>query len=108
MKSHRDNSRNDKSFIQQSIASDRIAKLFGQAELSFREHPELSRRYVELARKLSTRYKVKFDKEQKKLFCKKCNAYLKTGINSRLRLVHGRIVKTCLGCKNVKRISYKQ
>jgi len=50
MKSNR-----DKSFNQQKIAFERIEKLFEQAALSFKEHPDLSKRYVALARKLSTR-----------------------------------------------------
>jgi len=108
MKLQRDNFRKDKSFNQQEIASDRIRKLFEQAELSFTEHPELSKRYVVLARKLSTRYKVKFTREQKKFFCKNCNAYLKNGVNSRIRLEHGKIVQTCLECKGVRRFVYKK
>jgi ribonuclease P protein subunit RPR2 len=98
----------DKSFAQQKIALERITKLFEQAELSFKEHPELSSRYVVLARKLSTRYKVKFTSGQKRMFCKKCDAYLKNSINSRVRLVHGRLVLTCLECKNVRRMLYKK
>lgn len=98
----------DKSFNQQKIALERIDKLFEQAELSFKEHPELSKRYVVLARKLSTRYKVKFTSVQKKMFCKNCDAYLKNGVNSRVRLVHGRLVRTCLECKHVKRMVYKK
>ena len=112
MKSQRDNLRRgnnrDKSFNQQDIARDRIKKLFEQAEISFKEHPELSRRYVVLARKLSTRYKTKFSQNQKRLFCKKCNAYLKNGMNSMIRLTHGKIVHTCLECKDVKRMVYKK
>ena len=108
MKSPKDTFRRDKSFAQQNIALDRIKKLFVEAESSFREHPELSKRYVVLARKLSTRYKVKFTKEQKRLFCKGCNAYLKTGVNSRVRLEHGKLVRTCLECKHVRRTVYKK
>ncbi|MGV8172403.1 MAG: ribonuclease P protein component 4 [Candidatus Woesearchaeota archaeon] len=92
----------------QRIASERILKLFEQAELSFKEHPELSKRYIELARRLSTRYKIKFNSEQKNASCKKCNAYLKDGVNSRIRLVHGKRVRTCLSCKSVRRMVYKK
>jgi ribonuclease P protein subunit RPR2 len=98
----------DKAFAQRKIASERIAKLFAQAEDSFREHPELSKRYVVLARKLSTRYKIKFSSLQKKCFCKGCNTYLKNGFNSRVRIVKGKIVQTCLECKHVKRTVYKK
>jgi ribonuclease P protein subunit RPR2 len=92
----------------QRIAFERIVKLFDQAEEIFREHPELSKRYVVLARKLSTRYKVRFTPVQKKLFCKNCNAYLKVGVNSRTRLEKGKLVQTCLECKAVKRMVYKK
>jgi ribonuclease P protein subunit RPR2 len=91
----------------QKIALDRIDKLFAQAEDSFKEHPELSRRYVVLARKLSTRYKVKFSSGQKRLFCKSCDAYLKEGINCKNRLIKDRIVRTCLECNAVRRIVHK-
>lgn len=98
----------DKAFNQKNIALERIAKLFFEAEQSFREHPQLSKRYVEMARKLATRYKVKFNAEQKKLSCKKCNAYLKEGINCRVRLERGKIARTCLECGNVRRIVYRK
>lgn len=108
MKSSRDNFRRDKSYYQENIALERIKKLFSEAESSFKEYPEFSKRYVEMARKLSTRYKVKFTPDQKKSFCKNCNAYLKNGVNSRIRLEHGKIVQTCMDCKNVRRTMYKK
>ncbi len=98
----------DKSYSQQNLALDRILKLFEQAESSFSTYPKLSQRYMVLARKLSTRYKVKLTRDQKKLFCKKCNSYLKNGINVRVRLEKGVIVQTCLECNAIKRISYKK
>jgi ribonuclease P protein subunit RPR2 len=100
-------SNTNKSFNQQKIALDRIARLLQQAEENFRDYPELSRRHVELARKIAMKYKVRFTDGQKRLFCKRCNAFLKTGVNSRTRIVKGKIVVTCLGCKNVKRMDYK-
>lgn len=90
----------------QRIAEERISKLLREAESCFKEDPKLSKRYVELARKIAMKYKIRFTKQQKGLFCKKCNAYLKTGVNSRTRLEHGKIVTTCLECKNVRRMSY--
>ncbi len=92
----------------QKIAADRVSKLLFQAELRFKTHPGLSKRYVQLARTIAMKYRMKFSSEQKKLFCKKCNAYLKTGVNSRVRLERGNMVITCLECKNVRRIPYKK
>jgi ribonuclease P protein subunit RPR2 len=90
----------------QRIALERVGKLFAQAEESFKEHPELSKRYIALARRIATRYKVRLTVAQKRLFCKKCNAYLKNGINSRARLSRGTLVVTCLECKNIRRMNY--
>ena len=39
------------------IAEERMDILFSQAEKEFNEHPERSHRYVELARKISKKYK---------------------------------------------------
>ena len=103
MKSNR-----DKSFNQQKIACERIEKLFEQAEEVFKEHPKLSNRYVALARKLSTRYKVRFTAEQKRKSCKKCDSYLKNGVTSRVRLTKGKMVLTCLVCGNARRLIYKK
>jgi len=98
----------DKTFNQQKLALERIARLFIEAESNFREYPELSRRYMVLAEKLSTRYKVRLTKEQKGMFCKNCHAYLKNGINLRTRLSNGKKVSTCLECKAVKRMDYRK
>jgi len=98
----------DKALNQQKLALERIGKLFNEAEANFREHPDLSKRYMVLAQKLSTRYKVRLTKDQKRMFCKNCHAYLKTGINSKVRLTNGKRVQTCLECSSVKRIVYKK
>jgi len=90
------------------IAKERIAELFRQADEAFFEHPELSRRYVVLARKIAMKFRVKFSKDQKRLFCKKCDAYLKQGKNSTTRLVKGKIVIRCSECGNVRRFVYRK
>jgi ribonuclease P protein subunit RPR2 len=100
-------SNRDKSSPHQKIALERISKLFEQAELSFSGHPELSSRYIEMARKMAMKYKVRFTEAQRQVSCKKCNAYLRQGVNSRVRLEHGKVVQTCLECKNVRRKIYK-
>ena len=43
-----------------NIAKERMDILFSLAEKEFIEYPERSHRYVELARKISTKYNVKF------------------------------------------------
>ena len=93
--------------LHKRIAEERIVKLFVEAENMFNEYPNLSQRYVELARKIATRYNVRFNKDQKRLFCKNCNAYLKQGKNSTIRLQHGKIVLKCSECGYVRRWVYR-
>ncbi len=91
----------------QDVAEKRIAELFLQAGQIFPKDPLLSNRYVKLARKLSTKYKVAFSKAQKIRFCKVCGAFLVHGKNARIRLSKGNIVVSCGICKAVKRFKYK-
>jgi ribonuclease P protein subunit RPR2 len=91
----------------QDVARKRIAELFLRAEEMFSEDSALSNRYMELARKLSTKYKVAFSKAQKARFCKVCGAFLVQGENARVRLSKGNIVVSCNICKGVKRFKYK-
>lgn len=51
-----------------------------------REDLKRSSRYVELARKIGTRYNVRLTAEEKGLFCRKCNAVLVPGKTKRTRL----------------------
>jgi ribonuclease P protein subunit RPR2 len=71
----------NKNLVQQ-IALERIFRLFELAEGEFAQHPERSKRYVELARKVGSRNNVTIPLELKKRFCKKCGSYLKKGANS--------------------------
>lgn len=65
-----------------------------------------SRRYAELARKKSRKYKVPLGKS-KRLICKKCGAVLVPGENLRVRIASKpkkTIIYTCLECGNKIRI----
>jgi len=87
------------------IARERIVILFAQAEREFAKHPERAKRYVELARKIGMRYRVRLGRAD---FCRQCNAYLKPGVNCRFRLRRDRqaVVATCLACGHVSRHPY--
>lgn len=92
------------------IAKERIEILFGRAEVEFREHPELSNRYVEIALRISMKYNVPIPQAFKKRFCKKCKKYLVPGANCRVRLDSPKkcIVITCLECNNMMRYGYSK
>ena len=89
---------------------ERIARLFEQAGKEFPEHPERSRRYVEMALKLSMRYNVTMGPDLKRMFCRKCNAFLVPGRNSRVRTstTQKAVIITCGECGHVARFPYRK
>lgn len=95
-----------KDFVQK-IALERIWRLFELADAAFNKHPERSKRYVELARKISTRNKVRMPRELKQKFCRKCGAFLKQGKNAKLRVTKSYVVVSCGECGNVRKIGVK-
>lgn len=86
------------------IALERIYRLFELAEINFEKHPERSKRYIELARKIAMRYNVRVPFELKQKFCKKCNAFLKVGVNAKIRVSKQIIKVTCLECNYTRKI----
>lgn len=94
---------------QTNIARERIDILFKQAEREFRKHPDRSRRYVELARKIGTRYNIRLTANRKRMFCKACNTLLKPGVTSQVRLDARKKTKVikCLKCNKIYRHLYK-
>ncbi|MBN2421156.1 ribonuclease P [Candidatus Woesearchaeota archaeon] len=68
--------------------------------------PELAKRYVFMARKISSRLKVSIPDNLKRRFCKACGAYF-TSKNSRIRLNKGKKTYYCLVCQSLKRVPYK-
>ncbi len=94
---------------QREIARERIQILFRLAEEEFsNDRKDLANRYVELARKISTRCNVRIPRELKRRFCRKCLAYLKPGVNARVRIRSEKkyVLVTCLECGNKMRYPY--
>lgn len=88
---------------QLKIARERIDILLDLAEKEFRKHPERSRRYIELVKKIGMRYNIRLAAEQKHSFCKRCNTLLKPGVTSEQRTQKGTIVIKCLKCNKIYR-----
>ena len=86
------------------IAIERIAKLFDEASLAFKQNPELSSRYVELARKISSKYKVRMPSELKRRFCRHCGAYFVPSKTLKVRLKGQKVIYTCLVCGKFARL----
>jgi ribonuclease P protein subunit RPR2 len=87
------------------IARERIEVLFGQAEQAFPAHPERSNRYVELARKIAMRQRIRIDRAFRRRFCHHCFAFLVPGRNMRVRVHRGHVVVTCQSCN--KKMRYR-
>ncbi|NQU98059.1 ribonuclease P [Candidatus Woesearchaeota archaeon] len=90
-----------------NIARERIDKLFSQADEVFSENPELADRYVDLARKIAMKFKVRLKSEYKRKFCKHCYKYLRSGVNARVRTQSGKLVYSCFSCKKFSRFTLK-
>jgi len=93
---------------QRRIARERIRILFELAKKNLDEHPERSKRYIQLMRKIGLRYNVRLPKNIKRSFCKNCNTLLVPGKTSIIRL--NRREKTvrvkCLVCGKIYRYPY--
>lgn len=95
-------------YNRKELALSRIRRLFELAEDAFKKNPERADRYVNLARKISTKLKVRIPSVYKRKFCKNCNKFLKPGVNCRVRTKNGMLVYSCLNCKNISRFKLKK
>ena len=87
------------------IAGERIVHLFALAESESRTATGgRADRYVQLARKVGTRYNVRIPPEFSELFCRGCSAYWVEGRTVRTRFTGGRRTQSCLRCGRVRRI----
>ncbi len=88
----------------EKIAIERIWRLFELAENEFSKHPERSRRYVGLAKRIAERNNVSIPKELRTEFCKYCNAFLKLGKNAKLRVKGKMLLLTCMECNKTRKM----
>jgi ribonuclease P protein subunit RPR2 len=100
-------SNKEKKESQQKVAKTRIEGLFKQAEFAFNRDNKLSDRYMQLAMKISLKYKVPFSKQQKIQYCKKCDSYLRPAVNARVRVSKGSTIVLCENCKTIMRFQHK-
>jgi len=95
---------------QLEIANERIEILFNLAEQEFKNNrPDLSDRYVEIARKIGMKYNVPLTM-YRRMFCRGCGRYLVLGINAKAKLGLGKKTMqiTCLDCGHVFRIGCRK
>ena len=89
------------------IAQDRILHLFSLAEVEARRGPgPWPDRYVQLARRIGTRYNVRVPHELGERYCRGCSAFWVEGRTVRTRLRAGRRARTCLVCGRTQRLRW--
>ena len=90
--------------LQKKIAEQRIHRLFTLAEQNALEGKLwYANRYVEIARRISMRYRVSIPKGFKRRFCKHCYHYLLPDVTCRVRIHRGKVIIFCLNCKKNSR-----
>jgi|TARA_Y100000310_G_scaffold345097_1_gene461778 ribonuclease P protein subunit RPR2 len=90
------------------LARERIKTLFKHAETV---SPEAGRKAVKRARDVGMKFRVHMPKDVKRKYCKKCDSFLKPGVNCIVRLnqkKQSHIVITCTKCGAVIRMPYKK
>jgi ribonuclease P protein subunit RPR2 len=80
------------------IALERMQILINSAISNAKINPDLSQRQASLARKISTRHKVRMPYELRIVFCKKCKSFIAPGINSRIRLGRASVKSIRISC----------
>ena len=60
--------------------------LIENAITNAKKDPELSQRQASIARRISTRHKIRMPYHLRMVFCKKCKSFIAPGVNSRFRL----------------------
>ncbi|KAF6247974.1 RNase P subunit [Nitrosopumilus sp. b3] len=68
------------------IAMERMQILIENAITNAKTNPKLSERQAYIARRISTRHKIRMPYELRMVFCKKCKSFIAPGITSRIRL----------------------
>ena len=80
------------------IALERMQILIDSAVLNARTDPQLSRRHAMLARRISTRHRVRMPYDLRLVFCKKCKSFIAPGIGSRVRLGRSPVKSVRISC----------
>lgn len=88
------------------IALERMHILANQAISNARKNPELAQRQAHLAKRLSTKYRIRMPYEIRMNFCKKCKMFIVPGVASRVRLGRSTLKSvriTCAYCNHTYR-----
>ncbi len=91
---------------QKYIARERIKHLINLAGKTFSKFPKRADHYIQLARKVAMKARVRIPSPLKKRFCKHCYRFLLPGVNCRVRTRGDKVVYYCLHCKKYMRFPF--
>ena len=91
---------------QKYIARERIKHLIILAQKVFSKHPKWADHYIELARRIAMKARVRIPPDLKKKFCKHCYKFLQAGTNCRVRTKNNKVVYYCFNCKKYMRFPF--
>ena len=77
---------------------ERMQILIDSAISNARTDPDLSQRHASLARRISTKYKIRMPYHLRMVFCKKCKLFIAPGLNSRIRLGRTSVKSIRISC----------
>lgn len=78
---------------------ERMQILIQNAISNARHDPELAQRQASLAKRLSTKYRVRMTYEMRMNFCKKCKKFIVPGLTARIRLGRTDVKSIRITCK---------
>ena len=80
------------------LVTERMQILIKNALTNARSDPELAERQASLAKRLSTKYRVRMPYELRMNFCKKCKKFIVPGFTARIRLGRSTIKSIRITC----------
>ena len=77
---------------------ERMQILIDNAISNARTDPELSQRQASIARRISSKYKIRMPYDLRIVVCKKCKSFIAPGLNSRIRLGRTSVKSIRISC----------
>jgi ribonuclease P protein subunit RPR2 len=81
-----------------NLVTERMQILIKNALTNARSNPELAERQASLAKRLSTKYRVRMPYELRMNFCKKCKKFIVPGFTARIRLGRSTVKSIRITC----------
>ena len=93
--------------VTRQIALERVHTLFRFAREVAQDSPELAQGYINTARKIAMKTRLRLPKEYRRMICRHCKSFILPGSGCRVRIQPRRethLVITCLKCGKYMRI----